>query len=232
MRVHFKINKELDKDLIDNFINFKTAGVDFGYGLVKLHPQLAKVRELKGKERKEYISNYVEDIYLKNSEAFEKKKKETENSWARVENDYFSEAKKIFKLKSLPKKYTAFLTIINSYPRFIDKKEFCVGFFTDDKHNIEIACHEIMHFFFYDYYYAHFEKKLTKNQLWDISEIFNPIILNTPNFSRLFAPRKETPYPAHEKAFPIFNVLWNESIDIDDFFVSAIKKIKELKIED
>ena len=63
----------------------------------------------------------------------------------------------------------------------------------------------------------------SKEQLWDLSEVFNTIVLNLPQFAKLFPKHKEKGYPVHKKLELEYREFWKRSEDIDDFLRNVIE---------
>ncbi|MBU1255651.1 hypothetical protein KKH35_02150, partial [Patescibacteria group bacterium] len=64
-KIRFYLNKNLDKFMTAQFLNEKAAGVDFGKGIVKLHPDLANIVEMDEKQKKLVINKYFDEYYKK-----------------------------------------------------------------------------------------------------------------------------------------------------------------------
>lgn len=159
MLVQFKIEKELDKKIINEFINLYIGGVDFGKGIIRLHPKLKQINILPYGKRVPIISKYVEEYYKNNKGRLLKRLKEAQVAWYKIEDTYFEEVKKIFGIKrKLKRKYTAYISIINCNPRWTSKKEFCVGESYHINKKIQIICHELTHFFFMTILIRNFQK--------------------------------------------------------------------------
>ena len=211
MLVNFKLNKNLDKEIIYEFLNTYAAGVDFSESIIRLHPGLKKAKNLAAKEKKLFVSRYVDDYYSKNLNKLQKKLISFDSSWRKIEREYFKEISEVFNLKrEIKKNYTAFISVINTCPRWISKKTFQIGMHFSIKDSLQTVCHEITHFFFYDYM-KKFPNRLTSEEKWNFSEIFNVVLLNLPKFSRLYSPVIERGYPAHEKYFVRFKKLYKSS---------------------
>jgi len=223
MLVKFKLNKNLDKKIILEFLDAKAGGIDFGSNLIKLHPSLKVIKNKSIKEKKEFISKFVDSFYKTNN--LKPKLKQIEEAWKKVEDSYFEEIKKLFKIKG--KKYTAYFSIINFCPRWITKKEFTISYYFPIKKNLVVICHELTHFFFYDYISKHFARKLSANEKWHLSEIFNVVILNQKQFAKLYTPVKELAYPAHKKYIKQYKELFDNSKDLKGFLNKAIKLTKK-----
>ena len=229
MLVQFKINKTLDKKLIHEFLNTFAGGVDFSKGIIRLHPDIKKVKGMDSDKKMRFISKYVNNYYSKNKTKINKKLSEIQNYWNEKEKTYFEEIRKVFGIKKpIQRKYVAYVSIINSCTRWISKKEFCVGYNLTITNNILVICHELVHFFFYYYMNKKYPKSLNNEQKWIYSEIFNVVILNKPQFKQLFEPLKEQGYHAHKKNFNKFQKLYDNSKDMNEFFRKSIQLAKNI----
>ncbi len=199
MPIHFKLNKELDKRLIAKFLTVKEAGVDFGKSVLKYHPALGSVISLPCTKQKSIISKYVDAYYQQNNSKFNQKLCEVKMRWNNIETEYFNELQKIGFEYNPNTKYTAYLSVINACPRVISTKSFWFGYNMKIENDLRIICHEVLHFFFYEYISKHFPGQLNTIQKWHLSEIFNYVILNQPQFSRLFYLSPEQGYPIHKE---------------------------------
>ena len=229
-RVSFKLNKDLDKDMINAFFGLKQGGLDFSGCVLGPNSRLRKVLETKDKDRKKEINKYVDGVYKNKKEILGKRVKEFGQRWLKLEKPYFNLVKKIFKLKTLPNyKYTGCLSIINCGPRFIEQKSFQV-FYRRPKDSMYVTMHEILHFFFYDYVFKNHPrfKKLDPNQgiLWELAEIFNSVILAEPEFKKIHKQKREWSYPAHRKYLKDLKKLWQESEDIDIWVKKSSEYLK------
>ena len=149
----------------------------------------------------------------------------------KIEKNYFTEISKVFEIKRpIKKKYTAYISIMDACPRWIAKKEFCISMNFPIKGNLQTICHELTHFLFYEYVTKHFPRTLTSEQKWDLSEIFNVIILNQERFKKLYAPIIEQGYPSHKKYINQFRKIYNNSKNIKEFFKQAIPLAKKVKV--
>ncbi len=63
-QIKFKLNKGLDKKVANSFLFLKGGGIDFGKGIIKDHPKLGSLRNIKQREkRKKLISDYIDNFY-------------------------------------------------------------------------------------------------------------------------------------------------------------------------
>jgi len=229
MLLKFKIDKEMDKKLIKEFLNTSIAGNDFSKSIIRLHPKMSNIKKLDNKIKEKEISDYVEKYYQINSFKIINKLKEIEITWEKIEKRFFLEIKKLFNLnKILSKNYISYFSIINACPRWISKREFCIAYNLSIKKNIALISHELLHFFFYEHINKDFRKKMTNMQKWHLSEIFNVIILNKNNFKQFFYPLKEEGYPEHEKILKKFEEIYVKSNNLKEFIDKSIIEIRQI----
>ncbi len=173
------------------------------------------------------ISRYVDAYYQQNDSRLNQKLREVKAHWDNIETEYFSELQKIGFEYNPSIKYTAYLSVINACPRVISTKSFWFGYNMKIENDLRIICHEILHFFFYEYISKHFPGQLNTQQKWHLSEIFNYVILNQPRISRLFSPSLEQGYPIHKEYLYGFAKLYIGSKGLDDFMKQAIFSLKQ-----
>lgn len=221
----FQLNKNLDKKICLEFLEKKKAGIDFGRGIIRLYPQLEKVKGLSREEKQEIISEFVEDYYHRHKKELEVALKNFENSWSNCEEKFYRQVRKIFKNHPWPKgKYICYLSIFNCNPRFLKDKTF-QAFFKHPLGICHVAAHELLHFVFYDYVEKKFPKATTrigKEKLWEASEVFNSLVLSLPQFKKITGVKKEKGYPAHAKLLPQYQKIWQASRDIDQFLHTTL----------
>ena len=229
----FRLNKSLDKKKIIVFLSRKPmAGIDFKKLIFDTHPKLKFDIRKNPKKLKNIVSAYVDDMYNKNRFSLKITLKKMEKEWKEIEPNFLRLSNQIFKNINWPKgRYICYLTISPPFPRFLDTMTFQVGFTKDGKWKASIA-HEMLHFIFYEYIRQKFTPSLAntiegkmnqktkgvfKIPLWDVSEIFNVIILNDVGFQKILN-NKQYPYPKHKKSFVQLRKTWNKSgKDIDTF---------------
>lgn len=191
-RLRIRLNKNLDKKVCYQFINFKKEGVDFGEGITKVHPDLMTAKSLSEKEKGKSISHYVDLFYEKNLKELERAMVLAEKEWELHKNDFFKITDKYFEKHLWPKgKYIAYLSIFNCNPRFLEDKTFQV-YWRHPKGFMTVAVHEMLHFLFYDYISIKFnQKKFTDESLWRLSELIDYFLLEESEFIKI----TDDPYP-------------------------------------
>ena len=229
--VKVKINKNLDKQVCRNFIDAKIGNFDFGKErIIDLHPLLKRAKAEKNKkERNIFINNYLDKYYKNHYQEILEAKKFILESWQKIEEDYFKEAKKLFNNKVYfdNKKFVAFLSAFSCSP-LIEPQGWQVYYKIDDKKEIRrIFAHEIIHFFYYNYikkertvksYYGN----LNQNEYWTKAELFNVVMLNRNNFRKIIG-KKEEGYDIHKKYFNLFKQSWKKSKNLNDYLIKVSK---------
>ena len=96
---------------------------------------------------------------------------------------------------------------------------------------MEVVFHELLHFIFFDYCDSVLREEtrgLGKNRgtLWELSEVFNVIVLNLPQFREILQGEECLFYSDLKEKLKIANSLWLDSRgDIKNFITSYLKKL-------
>ncbi len=221
--VSFRLNKNLDKMMALQFLSFEAGGVDFSKGVTAYHPELEKVKEIGEEEkRKEFVSDYFDDFYEEHKDDLEKIKGQFAKDWKKVEEKFLKETKGLFNGYSFPDgDYIGYLSVINCNPRFLQNKTFQI--FYKNKDGVEYTtAHELLHFVFYDYAQENYPDLFQdldpeRGLFWDLAELFNSVVLHTPEFAPLHSVDEQKVYPQHEKYISKFESLWNKYKGVDEF---------------
>lgn len=217
----FQLNKKLDKEMCRHFLaRSRKGGFDFAAMIFKEHPQL----------KPKSINEYADSFYAKHKHALIKAKRRFEKFWQKFKDDFFKETDKVFKKYPWPSgKYICFITIFPCGPRFLDTKTF-QSFYQFNKQCFRYqSMHEMLHFMFYDYVEKKKSKQfktITKDQFWHLSEIFNDIILATPQFNKIHK-RGLLSYPDHKPLISKYQNFWRKRKNIDEFLDKATNEIKK-----
>lgn len=232
LKTSYKLNKTLDKKMALEFLNIKAGGVDFSNGIIGVHPELKGINKKKKSEQEKIIDLHFDNFYKDHNHYLNKRIKEFQTDWDKVEKKYFQEVSKIFKNHSWSQgKYVGYLSIIDCNPRFLNDKTFQVFYFHPEG-SVAVTAHELLHFIFYDYClekHAKMFKKLNPNNgiFWDLAEIFNAIVLSQPEFVKIHKIKKQRNYPAHKKDIPILKRMWNKEKDIDKWIIKSFEYLKK-----
>ncbi|MFH1657589.1 MAG: hypothetical protein ABH919_03915 [bacterium] len=219
----FKENKTLDLEVALSFKNIKAGGVNFREtGILAPHPSLKKYKTLSQTVLKNYISSY----YLEHKEELSCTCKKTEGEWKNIAPKFFSLTKELFHNSPWPKgKYICYLSIWNCNPRNLQAKTFQI--FYKNKFCRETIIHEMLHFMFYDYLFKNYkickEKKYLET-IWNISEVFNVVIQNSPLWRKILKTEEEEAYPAHKELVRKMKQKWKTKQDIDYLIKEVLPK--------
>lgn len=219
-KIKFELNKFLDKKVCDSFLFQKGGGIDFGKGIIKIHPELFLIRRIKeAKKRKKLISDYINSFYKNHSFQLKNSTQKFNKVWERKEKEFFNSVAKIFRGYPWPKgKYIGYLSIFNCNPRNLKDKTFQV-YYKHPAGVVYVTSHELLHFIFYDYFGRKLKKdfkKISKEKIWMVSEIFNSVLFSFKPLAK-FAPRQKEKfdYPAFKSEIKRFKKIWKRKPDID-----------------
>lgn len=216
--IKIDLNKKLDYEVYKNFYDFKTAGVDFGARIIKDHPDITIKNYRK----------YIDEFYADKKDILEKNKKEFINLLNKKQNIFFDAVKNLFKINFDNSLYAGFISIFDCNPRYFKTKNFQIFYKKTNLEKLEVAFHESFHFAFFEYYDKFFKiktEKLDKNsgKLWELSEIFNVIILNQKGFRDILEREEKLFYPDLKDKLIIVKKIWNENHDnMKNFIIKSL----------
>jgi len=226
-KIRFYLNKDLDKFIALQFLDEKAAGIDFGKGIIKIHPKLKKAKKAGQKKRQKIISKYFDEYYDRNRTILQKKLKLFRKEWRKKENDFFNISTSIFNGFEFQKgMYICYLSIIDCNPRFLKSKTFQVFYKKTVEEAIQTIAHELLHFIFFDFLSEKMKKEmkiLSKEDVWNLSEIFNVVILKSNLYKDIIDKKTVYSYPEHRKYLLPFERIYKKSTDIKDFILKGIK---------
>lgn len=234
-RLSFYLNKELDKRVVEEFLNVRADGVDFSRSILKTHPQL-KSAKLNVWQRKKIIGTYFDTYYRNHKKAMRRKMNQVRHKWSKYERDYVDVTENVFGgFHFPPGKYIAYVSAVNCNPRFLDSKTFQFFYKKPIADAIHTIAHELLHFIFFDFVkheLKNITKSLSPDALWKVSEIFNITILRLPQYRPFINQRYIQPYPTHRKYIFQFKAAYQRSSNIQEFIVQGVAIIKKKKRED
>jgi len=218
----FKINlnKKLDYEVYVDFWDFSIAGADFAELIKKDHPNI----------NQENYKKYIDDFYAAQKLEMLKKQEEIIEIIEKNQRLFFVELEKLFGIDFSQNTYQGYLSVFNCNPRWIDTKTFQIYWQKDVSHTLEVVFHEILHFAFFEYLDKKFTEKikgLDKNSgiLWEMSEIFNVIILNLPQFRNIIGMEEKLFYPDLQEKLDGAKKVWDSNPDIKKFIDISIRDI-------
>lgn len=185
-QLRIELNKEFDKEICGSFINRQNAGVDFGKGIIKLHPNLTLNN----------ISEYFDSYYKQHKTELLMIVDQCQSKWDGISDGFFLACDKYFGNLLWPKgEYKAYLSIINCNPRFLENKTFQVYWKHPDGF-VYVAAHEMLHFLFFDLVQRLLPTiDINDRKIWEISEVFNGLIMREPEFVEITGVLNIMQYP-------------------------------------
>lgn len=152
-KLRFYTNRQLDEIIAEQFLDERGGGVDFGEGIVKLHPKLRPIRLLKDTaQKKKAIHLYFNHYYRLHRAAMSRSIQRLRQAWYKREKEFITVTKKFFGGFQFPKgKYIAYASIINCNPRFLDSKTFQFFYKKPVADAVHTIAHELLHFIFFDF---------------------------------------------------------------------------------
>lgn len=227
-KIKFKIDPKKD---ISTFFDFlKDAkydeGRNFEWAILKHYPYFKKFN---GEVDKKIVQDFVYKYYSKNKKAIEKNIITHENNWKKIEKDFFKLAHDLFLDTKWPKgKYIAYTTMWSMYPRFLDDKTFQIPAISKKKKVASfIIAHEMLHFIFYEYFLNKYKKYKSHKYdffVWHVSEIFNVIIMNRPEWQKILK-NKDNGYPEHGK---IIEKLSKKEYCVDELVDNIVLEVNKI----
>ena len=213
----FTINKEEDLDIALAFRTMKAGGVDFRtWGLLAPHPELRTHAHL----TRRVLAAYIDRYYQEHAADLERTRKGYARIWRDVAPAFFTLTREVFGPGVPPPgTYTCSVSIWNCNPRDIEHHSFQVFF--RHIHPRETMVHEMLHFAFYACVfkeYPHTRRPDYAKRLWELSEAFNTVVLNDPDWRTLLHTKKQPPYPELRGLVRIMRRQWMKSRSIDDLF--------------
>jgi len=224
-KVTYHLNQDLDEEMAFCFLGTEAGGIYFNDSVLKPNPRLALALDslmVKSPENiKSEIGKYFDKFYRLNSAELENSVKKADSDWRRAEERFFREVATIFGGHRFPKgDYEAYISIIDCNPRFLQNKTFQI-FYKHMAGPVYITCHELLHFIFYDYVADNCPKLRgldpDNGKLWDMAEIFNSVILATPEFVEIHGYKDLGCYPAHKRFVEEMSVEWGSDKNLARF---------------
>lgn len=209
-RIIFKINKKMDLQTGLLFRNVKAGGVDFKkWGLLAPHPALKVHKLLSSRVIKAYANHY----YQQHEKELKTICKKMAREWGQFSKTFFALTKKIFRTHPFPVgDYRCYLSIWNCNPRDIRHKSFQI--FYRKKNCVEAIAHEMLHFIFYDYFYKqcpYSRRPAYAKKVWELSEAFNTVVLNSSRWRKQLHIKKQYPYPELRRLVRIMSKQWKQN---------------------
>lgn len=203
-KIHLK--KELDYEVYADFWDFSVAGANFAELIKKDHPDI----------NQENYKKYIDDFYSTQKTEMFKKHEEIKKILEIKQELFLIELKKLFGMDFSQNTYQAYLSIFNCNPRWPETKTFQIYWKKDLPHTIEVIFHESLHFAFFEYLEKNFPKEIggldtNIGTLWEMSEIFNVLILNLSQFRNILGLEEKLFYPQLQGKLDTAEIIWNDS---------------------
>jgi hypothetical protein len=219
--IKISLNKELDYEIYVDFHNLSVAGADFGQEIRNNHPNI----------NIENYKKYIDEFYITNQIEIKNKQEQINKFLSEKQNKFYLALKDIFQMDFSNDIYRGYFSIFNCNPRWPKTKTFQVFYKKDLPHMLEVAYHESLHFAFFDYCDKNLIKEtgdLDKNTgpLWELSEIFNIIILNLPEFREIIEMEEILFYTELQDKLDRAKEIWSLCGNIKEFIPKYLNKIK------
>lgn len=174
--------------------------------------------------KKENIDKYYDEL----RPTLESKLIEIKQGWLKIEEEAINKAKEVFGNTEIGK-IDCIISINPSAPRYIKQKFFLVNF--ESKWPNEIIIHELLHYYFFEYCFKNYKNifvnvDIDNGWAWDLSEIFNYIVLNDAFWKELLEMEKISCYEEHEKYFEELKRIWKNR-NLDELILKGIKILKK-----
>jgi hypothetical protein len=227
-KIKFKIDPKKDVSTFFDFLRDSKydEGRNFEWAILKYYPYFKKFNN---EIDKKIVEDFVLKYYSKNKDIIEKNLLVHENNWRKIEKDFFNLASNLFLKTKWPKgKYISYTTMWSMYPRFLDDKTFQIPAISKKKKTINfIIAHEMLHFIFYEYFFNKYKKYKSYKYdffVWHVSEIFNVLIMNRPEWQKILK-NKDEGYPEHRK---IIQKLSKKNYNLDDLIENIMIEVNKI----
>lgn len=145
------------------------------------------------------LETYVRELTQNHAHALAARGQELETFITRSLPMFFQQTDRLFPGHPWPQQtYTAFFSVFNFCPRFLKDGSFQLFLHDTDQVALFTACHELLHFIFYDFAQKKFPdlQTLDKNSgpFWILAELFNNMIQRTPAFTAIHGEPGENTY--------------------------------------
>lgn len=222
--VNFEIDREMDYWTVGEFLTFDSSDT-FSKNILSTYPKLKDAQNLEDSTKISFYKKYVDQVYKDRETDLFNIQKEVQESWDSVEQRFLEKTQKLFNGHPWPEgSYVGFLSIFNCNPRFLKEKTFQV-YYKHPEGLLYVCAHEMLHFMFYDYLDKNPEltREVVESKIWDFSEIFNIIILQTPQFVEITCTPEPYSYKEHENRIPKIRKLMEKSKNIDDMIKESFR---------
>lgn len=217
--ISIELNKKLDKEVYKDFWNFSTSGVDFAGLIKRTHPLITI----------ENSEIYIDKFYDENIAELQKSSDDLNIALKNKQTEFFSLLIELFKTDFVSNNCRGYISIFNCNPRFVETNEFQVFYKKSLEDQLAVVFHEVLHFTFFEYCDLKFPEQmngLDKNsgKLWELSEIFNVIVLNLPKFQNIIGREERLFYPELSEKLLDASIIWHANNgDLNTFITKVLK---------
>jgi hypothetical protein len=224
MKVVFKI--DINKDA-KNYYDCANSESKFGRDFTKcIKPEI--LEKLRGKnwgEVRTEIIKILERGYSADKEKFEKRLKDIENEWKKIEPEFFKRLESLMKCKIYTGAFTCYLTTIGRCPYNDKENWFMANIFWDTDRILIGMAHELMHLQFH-HYFNELRVKISENQFQDLKESLT-VLLNI-EFKDLLK-SEDIGYPNHQELRKFISEEWKKEQDFGRLIEIILNKMETEK---
>ena len=216
-------DKELDKEVYLDFADFSMAGADFGARIRQDHPEI----------NHENFAAYVDRFYEANREELDRSADELRRKLNETQQAFFSAAREVFGVDYSNLKSVGVLSIFDCNPRYPEKNLFQVYYRRDLLGKMEVAYHETLHFMFFRFCSEECadiigDRDPNQGVYWELSELFNVIILNQPVFRGILKREELLFYPDLSDKLVVLKGLWvKREGNVRAFVADALQELEK-----
>jgi hypothetical protein len=168
-------------------------------------------------EETDSIRNFLFSQFDSRKEFIEKRTAEVEKLWLSIEETFLDLSKDVCPQFNFNKRYFAYPSLLSHFVRILDTGTLSFPINKPPEHGVFVICHELLHFFFFDYLYTHYpelQKKEAENLAWAFSEVLNVLVQEQ---ERWIALTGITPayYPQQKELYDLMRPRWVKEKNID-----------------
>lgn len=223
--INIVFDKELDKEVYLDFADFSVAGADFGARIRCDHPDITRKNH----------NTYINEFYSANQQALQQAADELRNKLNDTQSAFFSATKNIFNTDYSDIKSTGSLSIFDCNPRYPEKNLFQVYYKRDVLGKMEVSYHETLHFMFFRFCSEQCADAIrgrdpNRGAYWELSELFNVIILNQKAFRDILKQEEFLFYPNLSTKLASLQDIWETSNgSVKDFVGKSFRELEKRK---
>jgi hypothetical protein len=202
----FKIDPEQDWTVLQGFLRDAEfdGGRNLEWAVYAKYPEMKTI--VSGRmtgDAEQKARDFIRDYFTQRAIEIEANLDVYRSAWLAKQDAFFALVQGIFGDRSWPPgMYEAYPTLWGMFPRSLETKTFQVPALYENKPYVDvIVAHEMLHFMFYDYFYATYPEHDDPEDnflAWNVSEIFNSVVQNSRVWLGVFGLETMT-YPEHEK---------------------------------